>query len=167
MRLKHRWDVALLVCAGFTTAGVGTASATLPLFAGLGGFNFPTYYPAPVLASVNNAGLSVGYGTKVDINPATGMSYGFRASTWAPGLLLRQLEPTQPTTPSASQDRTAAFAVNDAGVIVGQSQSADGKTRMYATVRNGYAILFNLTYRSDEELQSFRQMLSNANFSLK
>lgn len=47
------------------------------------------------------------------------------------------------------------------------TQSADGKTRMYATVRNGYAILFNLTYRSDEELQSFRQMLSNANFSPK
>jgi len=47
------------------------------------------------------------------------------------------------------------------------TQSAESKTRMYATVRNGYAILFNLTYRSDEDLQTFRQMLSDANFSLK
>jgi hypothetical protein len=47
------------------------------------------------------------------------------------------------------------------------TQSAESKTRMYATVRNGYAIIFNLTYRSDEDLQTFRQMLSDANFSLK
>ena len=47
------------------------------------------------------------------------------------------------------------------------TQSAEAKTRMYATVRNGYAILFSLTYRSDEDLQTFRQMLSDANFSLK
>ena len=47
------------------------------------------------------------------------------------------------------------------------TQSAEAKTRMYATVRNGYAIIFTLTYRSDEGLQTFRQMLSDANFSLK
>ena len=47
------------------------------------------------------------------------------------------------------------------------TQSAESKTRTYATVRNGYAILFSLNYRSDEDLQTFRQMLSDANFSLK
>ena len=45
--------------------------------------------------------------------------------------------------------------------------TAQGKTRMYATVRNGYAILFTLAYRSDDELQSFRRMLSEPNFALR
>ena len=47
------------------------------------------------------------------------------------------------------------------------TQSAEAKTRMYATVRNGYAILFTLNYRSDDDLQAFRQILADGNFSLK
>jgi hypothetical protein len=47
------------------------------------------------------------------------------------------------------------------------TSSNEGKTRMYATVRNGYAILFTLSYRSDDELQVFRQMLASGNFALK
>jgi hypothetical protein len=41
------------------------------------------------------------------------------------------------------------------------------KKRMYATVRNGYAILFTLTYNKDEDLQTFRDVLAGGNFSLQ
>jgi hypothetical protein len=45
--------------------------------------------------------------------------------------------------------------------------SKAGKKRMYATVRNGFAILFTLSYISDEDLQTMRQILSEGNFRLK
>jgi hypothetical protein len=47
------------------------------------------------------------------------------------------------------------------------SSSTDGKTRIYATVRNGYAILFALDYTADEDLETFRDTLARADFSLK
>jgi hypothetical protein len=47
------------------------------------------------------------------------------------------------------------------------SSSKEGKTRIYATVRNGYAILFALDYTADEDLESFRDTLARADFSLK
>jgi len=43
----------------------------------------------------------------------------------------------------------------------------DGKKRMYATVRNGYAIMFTLTYSSDDDLATFRSVLAGGNFALK
>lgn len=45
--------------------------------------------------------------------------------------------------------------------------SKAGKKRLYATVRNGYAILFTLSYNSGGDLQTMRQILSEGNFSLK
>lgn len=42
-----------------------------------------------------------------------------------------------------------------------------GRKRLYATVRRGYAILFSLSYTTDEDLQTVRQILSNGNFALK
>jgi len=45
--------------------------------------------------------------------------------------------------------------------------SAAGKKRMYATVQNGFAVLFTLTYSSDDDLQSLRTILSDGNFKLK
>lgn len=45
--------------------------------------------------------------------------------------------------------------------------STDGKRRLYATVRRGFAILFSVSYESDADLQAIRQMLSSGNFSLK
>jgi len=45
--------------------------------------------------------------------------------------------------------------------------SKDGKSRLYVTVRGGYAILFSLNYSSDADLASFRDMLARANFSAK
>ena len=47
------------------------------------------------------------------------------------------------------------------------SSSDAGKKRLYATVRKGYAVLFSLSYMSDSDLQTLRQVLSQANFALK
>lgn len=41
-----------------------------------------------------------------------------------------------------------------------------GKKRMYATVRNGYAVLFTLSYTVDQDLRTFRDVLAAGNFSL-
>jgi hypothetical protein len=43
----------------------------------------------------------------------------------------------------------------------------EGKTRVYVTVRKGYAILFSLNYVADEDLETFRDVLARANFALK
>lgn len=45
--------------------------------------------------------------------------------------------------------------------------SSAGKKRLYATVRNGIAILFTLSYSSDDDLQTMRQILTEGNFKLK
>jgi hypothetical protein len=42
-----------------------------------------------------------------------------------------------------------------------------GKTRLYVTVRAGYAILFSLDYTADEDLETFRDVLARASFSHK
>lgn len=47
------------------------------------------------------------------------------------------------------------------------TSSSAGKTRLYATVRNGFAILFTLYYNSDEDLTTFRNILAEGNFALK
>ena len=47
------------------------------------------------------------------------------------------------------------------------TSTAAGNKRMYATVRNGYAIMFTLTYTKDEDLQTLRDILSKGNFSLR
>ena len=41
------------------------------------------------------------------------------------------------------------------------------KTRMYVTVRNGYAILFSLNYSTDEDLETFRDVLARTEFTTK
>ncbi len=41
------------------------------------------------------------------------------------------------------------------------------KKRMYATVRNGHAILFTLTYAEDDDLTTMRQVLEQGNFDFK
>ena len=45
--------------------------------------------------------------------------------------------------------------------------SPDGKKRMYATVRNGFAIMFTLSYSQADDLDTFRQVLRDSNFALK
>lgn len=47
------------------------------------------------------------------------------------------------------------------------TSSKTGKKRMYATVRNGYALMFTLTYKSEEDLQALRKVLADGNFRLK
>lgn len=45
--------------------------------------------------------------------------------------------------------------------------ASDGKKRMYATVKNGYAIMFTLSYTKEADLQTMREILSNGDFALK
>jgi hypothetical protein len=47
------------------------------------------------------------------------------------------------------------------------TSTKEGKKRMYATVRNGYAIMFTLSYSNDDDLQTFRYVLEQGNFSLR
>jgi hypothetical protein len=47
------------------------------------------------------------------------------------------------------------------------SSGNGGKKRLYATVRNGYAVLFSISYAKDEDLQVLRRVLSEGNFALK
>jgi hypothetical protein len=47
------------------------------------------------------------------------------------------------------------------------SSSSAGKKRLYATVRNGHAVLFSISYAKDEDLQVLRRVLSEGNFALK
>lgn len=45
--------------------------------------------------------------------------------------------------------------------------SSGGKKRMYATVRDGRAIMFTLSYKTSEDLATFRGVLEGGNFHLK
>jgi hypothetical protein len=47
------------------------------------------------------------------------------------------------------------------------TSSAAGKKRMYATVRDGFAVMFTLSYNGDDDLQTLRQVLTQGNFTLK
>jgi hypothetical protein len=47
------------------------------------------------------------------------------------------------------------------------TSSKEGKKRMYATVRNGFAIMFTLTYKSDDDLKTFRDVLASGNFAVR
>jgi len=47
------------------------------------------------------------------------------------------------------------------------TSSSAGKKRMYATVRNGYAILFTLSYTKAEDLATMRQILASGDFRLQ
>lgn len=47
------------------------------------------------------------------------------------------------------------------------SSGGAGKKRLYATVRGRYAILFTLSYTSDDDLQTMRKVLSEGNFAIK
>jgi hypothetical protein len=47
------------------------------------------------------------------------------------------------------------------------SETTDDKRRLYATVRNGHALLFSITYTERVDLEVLRQILTNGNFALK
>jgi hypothetical protein len=46
------------------------------------------------------------------------------------------------------------------------TSSNTGKKRMYATVRNGFAIMFTLTFTKPEDLATMRQILAGGDFAL-
>ncbi|MGI8813591.1 MAG: hypothetical protein ACR2IH_13835 [Pyrinomonadaceae bacterium] len=45
--------------------------------------------------------------------------------------------------------------------------SAAGKKRLYATIKNRHAIMFTLSYKTDQDLQNIRQMIARGKFSIK
>jgi hypothetical protein len=47
------------------------------------------------------------------------------------------------------------------------TETKDDKRRLYATVRNGYALLFSITYTEKPDLEVLRQLLTDGKFSLK
>ena len=47
------------------------------------------------------------------------------------------------------------------------TSSGAGKKRMYATVRDGFAIMITLSYTSDDDLMTMRRILEEGNFDLK
>ncbi len=47
------------------------------------------------------------------------------------------------------------------------TSTAAGKKRMYATVRGGFALMFTLTYKSENDLETVKNVLANGNFRLK
>jgi hypothetical protein len=47
------------------------------------------------------------------------------------------------------------------------TSTSAGKKRLYATVRNRRAIMFTLSYRTDEDLRSMRQILATGDFNIK
>ena len=47
------------------------------------------------------------------------------------------------------------------------TSSNSGKKRLYATVRNGYALMFTLTYKDNADVEALRQILSDGDFALK
>jgi hypothetical protein len=47
------------------------------------------------------------------------------------------------------------------------SEDKTQKTRVYVTIRRGYAILFSLNYSVDTDLETFRDTLARADFSIK
>jgi hypothetical protein len=47
------------------------------------------------------------------------------------------------------------------------TSSSAGKKRMYATVRNGFAVMFTISYTRDDDLNALRDMLANGNFGFK
>lgn len=46
-------------------------------------------------------------------------------------------------------------------------ETSEAKKRMYATVRNGYALMFTLSYKDVSDLQALRDSIANGDFSLK
>jgi hypothetical protein len=46
------------------------------------------------------------------------------------------------------------------------TSSGAGKKRMYATVRNGFAIMFTLSYTNADDLQTFKKILGGGNFAV-
>ena len=46
-------------------------------------------------------------------------------------------------------------------------ETKDDKRRLYATVRNGHALIFSITYADRGDLEVLRQILTNGDFALK
>jgi hypothetical protein len=47
------------------------------------------------------------------------------------------------------------------------TETKDDKRRLYATIRNGYALLFSITYTEREDLEILREILTGGNFTLQ
>ena len=64
-----------------------------------------------------------------------------------------------------SETQAEKLGANQFGYL--DSSQGDLKTRIYVTVRKKFAILFSLDYSADEDLETFRDVLARAKFSIK
>lgn len=68
--------------------------------------------------------------------------------------------------PDFKYSDTQAEKLGDQQFAFIETSSKEGKKRMYATVRSGYAVMFTLTYTSAADLVTFREVLADGNFSV-
>jgi hypothetical protein len=80
---------------------------------------------------------------------------------------VRQTYSTMKLPPDFKYSETGAEKLGQKAFAYLDISSKAGKKRMYATVRGGYAILFTISYVSDADLQTMRQVLATGNFSVK
>jgi len=80
---------------------------------------------------------------------------------------MRVMFRTMKLTPDLKYSETEAEKLGSHQFAFIDVSSNAGKKRLYATVRNGFAILFTLSYRDDNDLQAMRQILTDGNFRLK
>ena len=80
---------------------------------------------------------------------------------------MRAMFKTMKLTPDFKYSETNAEKLGSHQFAFIDVSSNAGKKRLYATVRSGFAILFALSYRDDNDLQTMRQILTDGNFRLK
>ena len=80
---------------------------------------------------------------------------------------IRAMYRTMKLPPDFKYSETQAEKLNDKQFGFLDVSSNVGKKRMYAIVRNGFAIMFTLSYTQAEDLETFRQVLDMGNFTLK
>jgi hypothetical protein len=62
---------------------------------------------------------------------------------------------------------TKAEKLGDMQFAFLDSSTMAGSKRMYVTVRNGYAVMFTISYTKDDDLETLRKVLTEGNFALK
>lgn len=81
--------------------------------------------------------------------------------------LMRSQFKVMPLPPHFTYSETQAEKLGQRQFAYIDVTSDAGKKRLYATVKNRYAILFTVSYKDERDLQTMRQILSEGNFALK
>lgn len=81
--------------------------------------------------------------------------------------LMRSQFKVMPLPPNFTYSETQAEKLGQRQFAYLDISTDAGEKRLYATVKNRYAILFTVSYKDERDLQIMRQMLSGGNFALK